>query len=608
MFIREKYSMNKAKTVVYKNYSIVDNVVINGKKQQITLYTLGSGFALEKSLWTPLTDRIESIIENKNVLFKAPDEIEVLAQELAPEIIKNYAEKYQQAANDTEPVTISGISRQIGIAYIALHAMEQLRFQNILEEIGFDEKRAKVVMALIVARMEYPTSEAGTFRWLANNSAIGELLGLDFSKKSPNVLHDVAQDLIENKESIERLLFPEKLNLFSSTPSILLYNLTNSHFIGSPDSEKAKRGHSKQKRSDCLLESIAIFVDENSYIRRTVFYPGNVSEQETLEKMLEIMNPPKNAPLIMDRGIATDANVKLMIKNKLKYLVASRKTKREFDESQPCIRHLTKSGQLIKMYSTNQVVKTEDGDFDEIWLHCHSDAREAKEVGMSQRKKKIFEDGITKINDTILKSKKPIPAAKIHEQIGALKKKSGVASHYKIEVKTKASEIGIPEFFATEVRLEFIPLGNSKMALPGVYVIRTNLLGLKDTEIWDKYTGLTGVESVFRALKSELGLRPNFHQKEDRIDCHYFISVLAYQCANFIRKKLLSKNIHYSWSTIVEIMSSHQMNTIFQKNNKGVVQTLRKPTLAEESHIEIYEALGIPWDTAFNKIPWHTDG
>ena len=128
---------------------------------------------------------------------------------------------------------------------------------------------------------------------------------------------------------------------------------------------------------------------------------------------------------------------------------------------------------------------------------------------------------------------------------------------------------------------------------PGVYCLRTNQFDWDEERLWRTYILLTDLESVFRSLKSELGLRPVYHHKEDRADGHLFITVLAYQCVQFLRMKLKAAGIHDSWATLREILSGQRRVTATFKQRDGRTLNVRKATVAEPALMAIYRAMDI---------------
>lgn len=128
---------------------------------------------------------------------------------------------------------------------------------------------------------------------------------------------------------------------------------------------------------------------------------------------------------------------------------------------------------------------------------------------------------------------------------------------------------------------------------PGVYCLRSNELGWDEAKLWGTYMMLTDLESVFRSLKSELGLRPVFHSKEDRSDGHLFITVLAYQCVQLLRTKLRAAGIHESWTSLRQTLCVQRRVTASMRRSDGGMIHLRKSTVAEPALKAIYDALGV---------------
>ena len=129
--------------------------------------------------------------------------------------------------------------------------------------------------------------------------------------------------------------------------------------------------------------------------------------------------------------------------------------------------------------------------------------------------------------------------------------------------------------------------------LCGCYVLRTNTKDYSDDELWHLYICLTTAESGFRALKSDLGLRPVFHQKENRCDAHVFITILAYQLLRLITYSLSLKGDKRSWQTLRRVLQTHCYSTILLPTTSKALHQIRKPGLAEECHRHIYQSLGI---------------
>jgi transposase len=126
-----------------------------------------------------------------------------------------------------------------------------------------------------------------------------------------------------------------------------------------------------------------------------------------------------------------------------------------------------------------------------------------------------------------------------------------------------------------------------------MYILRTDRLDLNDREIWSLYVMLTRIENSFRYLKSTLGIRPLFHQKAHRVESHIFISILAYQLLHAIERQLREHGDTRSWSTIRDILSTHDAVTIVHKGTDGKVHKICKAIKSERKHEEIYKRLGL---------------
>ena len=134
---------------------------------------------------------------------------------------------------------------------------------------------------------------------------------------------------------------------------------------------------------------------------------------------------------------------------------------------------------------------------------------------------------------------------------------------------------------------------HSQATHPGVYCLRSNLDDWDEATLWKTFTMLTDLEAVFRSLKSELGMRPIYHHKEERVNGHIFITLMAYHLVQTIRAQLKEKGIHDSWQTLRAKMENQQRVTVSLKREDGSMLHIRKSTRAEPLQKEIYDALGI---------------
>ena len=200
-----------------------------------------------------------------------------------------------------------------------------------------------------------------------------------------------------------------------------------------------------------------------------------------------------------------------------------------------------------------------------------------------------FEAGLQQIKDGLQKSRCEKRRDKLLERVGRLQQKSlGASQHYTVDLVTDDSGKIVTAITWQKARVD-----GTMATHPGVYCLRTNELAWDEERLWRTYTMLTDLESVFRSLKRELGLRPVYHQKEDRSDGHLFITVLAYQCVQFLRVKLKAAGIKDSWATLRETLSVQRRVTASFRQRDGRTLNVRKATVAEPELMAIYRALGI---------------
>ena len=175
---------------------------------------------------------------------------------------------------------------------------------------------------------------------------------------------------------------------------------------------------------------------------------------------------------------------------------------------------------------------------------------------------------------------------KVIERVGRLKEKFKLVSHnYKVTIEKDNKTDKAKNITWSRKKTE---------KTNGVYCLRTDRKDLNEQQIWDIYTMLTDIEDAFRCMKSELGLRPIFHQKEVRCDGHIFITLLAYHLLHTIRFKLRQKGVRFCWTTIRKQLSTQTRITTTMRRKDGKIIRIRKSSKAEPPHQAIYDALELP--------------
>jgi transposase len=614
MYIRRTHTNNSATGERYFTFRMIENRRINGNPRQLTLLNLGKHFAVAQELWPALCVRIDELIRHQAALFPIdlPSSVELEAQRIAAQLLARQAvttpepteasvdskgceeepQAQLQTASKAPVADIQGVDvdslelirpRSVGVEQLALWAMQQLDFTGLLIELGFNGVQRSAAIGSIIARMAAPSSELATHQWLGTQSALGELLDVDYEAMSLNSLYRASDVLWKHHTVIEQRLFAKVSTIFELSVTVTLYDLTNTYFEGEvPGNPKALHGRSKEKRSDCPLVTLGLVLDGSGFVRSSQTFAGNVAEAGTLALMLKGLDAPPGALVVMDAGIATEENICWLSAHRYRYLVVSRERSRQFDAEQ-AVELTTASGNSVQC----QTVRSDDGQ--EVRLYCHSDARAEKEHAMAQRFSTRFETALTKIAEGLQRPKTEKRIDRLWERIGRLKAKHhGIGQHYQIECQP--DESGEKAIGLTWVRQ---PVEGTLLTHPGVYCLRSNETDWDAEKLWRTYSMLTDLEAVFRSLKSELGLRPIYHHKEERVDGHLFITVLAYQFVQVIRRHLHDQTIALSWRSIRLTMSRQCRVTASFRRAEGGATHIRKATRAEPEQLIIYNALAI---------------
>lgn len=179
-------------------------------------------------------------------------------------------------------------SRSVGAEAVSLSALLKVELDDKLADLGFNDKQINAAIGNIIGGMVQPGSELSTHQWLQENSALGELRDCDYTQQSLSALYRASDLLWKYHDTIESFLYQQQCTLFDVEETITLFDLTNTFFEGTGKrNDLAAYGHSKEKRSDCPLVTLALVLDGSGFSRRSRIFPGNVSEPGTLQEMID---------------------------------------------------------------------------------------------------------------------------------------------------------------------------------------------------------------------------------------------------------------------------------------------------------------------------------
>ncbi len=603
MFIRLTTKKDKSSEKIYNNYQLVESYRTEKGPRQRILLTIGSNHNLAKKQRKLLSNRIEELVCNIEPLIPYSNEIEALAEQFA---IKLLAKRSQQSASlkvkqtqekdkiqaHYEEVDLNSLktyqARTIGAEYILHETLKELGLDSHFLNIGMSQEEAKIAVASIIARAAFPGSDLRTHRLLQQKSGLGELLDIDFETISHVKMYRLSDKLLNHKEGIEAHLEQREKKLFNLKETIVLYDLTNIYCEGLAErNPKACHGRSKEKRSDCPLISLGIVLDTNGFPKRSEFFEGNVVEQKTLKGIISKLSEKQkvNKPVIvMDAGFVSQENLDWLTNEGYPYITVFRKKSLD-------LLNAPNEGEwkIVKESSDNVVraVWKENNKTNERHLYCTSTARLRREEKIRKKKQKRFEEELSYLRDGLNQPRRLKKSLAVEQKVGKLKERyKRVARFYDIQVN-HCNETN------HAIDIQWTLNENDLLHdFDGGYCLRTTLNSVSADELWELYIMLSCLENAFREMKSELGLRPVYHQLEHRVDGHMFITLLAYHLTHTIKFKLEKQNISHSWATIRDIFSTQIRVTTKVTLKNGKTSHIRTTTEPESEQRKICRALG----------------
>ena len=597
-------------------HQLVESVRINSiKTQQRVVMNLGL-LDLPRREWKKLAHALECQLSGQISLLEDHDSY---IDDLALSLVSNnklseklnISESFDTRSDEKDLISINlntvsvEKTRNIGSEIVCQGVWDLLKFDNILTDCGFSQNQKAIAKTLIFGRLISPGSELHTIRWFRKHSALSEFPGVDVSNCGKDQFYEVGDKLYENKDKLEDFLFQRQQELFPiNDDSIFLYDLTNTYMEGSClANDLAEYGHCKSKRFDCPLITLSMLIRNDGTPVASHIYKGNQSEPETMadmisriETMFAFDSPQmvlEKPTIIMDRGIATDINIRILESKSYPYIIISRADHCEqyFSEFETARNSFTRIDDLNhkrSVYGENNYVyvkKLDSQDEKTCKILCLSDGKARKENAIAVKKDKRYLTDIEKLNLSIHKgSIKNIE--KIQNRLEKTKKrhkKSSENYNVKIIINDAGKAQGI------EITSKF----NEPNPLAGCYIIESTHIELSDMEIWKLYMTQTHVENAFRSMKNELGMRPVYHQNKKRSSAHLFITVLAYHILSAIERRLAQYDDTRCWQTLRDVLSTHTRNTVIMKDKDDNIYHYRISGKPEDAHQDIYKKLNI---------------
>jgi len=599
MYIRKTTKKVKGKT--YINYLLVESVQTPKGPRQKTICSLGNLKPRPKEEWLNLVRRVESALSGQQPLFEKEKDEEI---EFIVARAKEFGEKKEVLAKKESEVDEEVISiypdrvevekaREGGSVHVGHQFWKKLSLDDILKEIGFSDRARMLTEVMVMNRLIFPSSEHATPSWI-KKTALSDILRVNFNTLGEDSLYRNLDKLYDHKELIEARLAEVEKTLFNLDDTIYLYDLTSTYFEGeSLYNEQAKRGYSRDRRSDCKQVVVGLVINKDGYPVAHEVFDGNRTDKTTLDEMLDSIEKRvgkrDGRTVVVDRGMAYEPNIQTLKDRKYHYIVATRQQERsewldEFEEEEgfkEVIRKVSPTNRFQRK-SKVEIKRVEKGE--EVYILCLSEGRKEKDKAIRERQGRQLLRDSERLQLRIQKGylKKP---EKIHEAIGRIKERyPRVSRYYTIGYDSEGRSLLWKENGEKKEIAE---------KLDGGYLLKTDRKDMDDNEIWHVYSFLSRAEAAFLAMKSPLSERPIFHQLKHRVQTHIFLCVLAYHLLISIERMMLEGGIHTSWETMRKTLSTHQVVTVVLPTTSGAILRIRRASKPEKEHMEIYKKLRI---------------
>ncbi len=506
MYLRHSKVRKNGKTHVY--WRLVRSVRRNGKVVQETVAQLGELDAEGRAKAKALARQIMGRGEQRELFEEGP------ARETAAKVRLDRIRLER--------------GRSFGDIWLGWRLWQALRLDILCEEL-WPRGRERVpwsmmVAVLVIARLCEPSSELHIAENWYRRTALEDLLGLASERVNDDRLYRALDQLLPHKEAIERHLVKRLGELFDLSYDLLLYDVTSTYFEGLAEGNTlAERGYSRDHRPDCKQVCIALVVTREGMPLGHEVFAGNRVDVTTVEEIVETMERRygiADRVWVMDRGMMSAENLQWLQQTGRRYLIGTSR-----GELKRWSREISEARDWRSVRDGVEAKLCLGPDGTETFLLCRSSDRRKKEQAMHERFSGRIEERLESLGRRLERSRKRLDREAIGRQIGRiLAHNSRAAGRYDIRVLSDPSR-------ASGVRLQWSlhpEWDEWARHSEGTYVLRTNVSDWSSEELWRTYIQLTEVEAAFRIHKSDLSIRPVWHQKAERVQAHILVCFLGY--------------------------------------------------------------------------------
>jgi hypothetical protein len=413
--------------------------------------------------------------------------------------------------------------RDCGDVYLGWHLWQRLGLDTFwaqaLDGIPAEVPWSRIAAILAINRLCAPGSElAIEARWYGS-SALDDLLGVPAAQVNTDRLYRCLDLLLPHKAALARHLTARYGELFGTQVEVLLYDLTSTYVEGeAAGNPRMQRGHSRDHRPDCKQVVLALVVTPEGFPLAYEVFAGNRTDVTTLDEILAAVEATYGRAQrvwVFDRGLVSERNLATLRARQAQYLVGTPRSQlKAFERAL-----LTGAWQQVREAVEVQLIPGADGM--ETFVLCRSAARRAKEQAIRTRARRQLEADLERLAAHVAAGTLTAEA-RIHQRIGRLRERyPSVAGLYEITLTGATGARQVVWGERTDRRAWY-------EARDGAYLLRTNLTDADPAQLWEQYIQLTEAEAAFRTLKSELAIRPIWHQKDTRVQAHILVAFLGY--------------------------------------------------------------------------------
>jgi transposase len=433
--------------------------------------------------------------------------------------------------DESEPewveVNIKGIRVEnigdFGGPWLGLNLMDRLGLDRFLEEYlptGREEIAwSTMVKVLVLCRLCHPSSELYIAEHFFEQTALSDLLGVSKEKVNEDRLYRALDKLEPHKGALEEHLKETAGSLFDLDYDLFLYDVTSTYFEGEAEGNKlARRGYSRDRRSDCKQVCIGLVVTKDGFPLGYELFAGNRSDVTTVEEIVKVMEErygKANRIWVMDRGMASGKNFEFLKEDGRRYILGAHRSQLKAYETDIL------KADWRKVQAGLEVKKVDSPDGQEVFILCRSADRAQKEKGIHDRFEERIEEGLRKIAEGCCKRRYKVSV--VERRVGKLMgRNSRAAGLFEVRVGKSAGGAATLTWTKKEAWRDWARLSE------GCYMLRSNIQDWSAEDLWKAYIQLTEAEDAFRIHKSDLKIRPVWHQKEKRVRAHILVCFLAY--------------------------------------------------------------------------------